>query len=65
MLRNARLAIGLGHSSEIFGTPYVLREATMFAWCCNPMNEDDIEGIRALYGPPERYTLIIGGVTRE
>lgn len=51
MLHETGHAIGMGHSSETFAEPnYLLRTAAMFAWCCNPLNDDDIAGIQALYG---------------
>lgn len=65
LLHETGHALGMGHSSEIFGAPYVLREATMFAWCCNPMNEDDIAGIVALYGRTETYQLRVPMVSAE
>lgn len=47
-------ALGMGHSSEnMFEHNQILKQAAMFAYCCNPLNEDDIAGIVALYGPPE------------
>lgn len=50
--------LGMGHSSETFAeTNITLRNAAMFYYCCNPINEDDAAGIQALYGPPERESL--------
>lgn len=51
MLHETGHALGLGHSAESLTAPYVHRNAAMFYLCCNPINEDDIAGISALYGP--------------
>ena len=68
LLHESGHAIGLGHSAESFTAPYIQRNAAMFAYCCNPMNEDDIAGIVALYGPEPPGAIIprayLPGVSR-
>lgn len=56
MLHETGHAIGIGHSSESFSAPYIYRTAAMFAYCCNPLNEDDRAAVQALYGPSENVS---------
>lgn len=52
--------LGMGHSEY--------EDAAMYLWCCAPLSDDDIAGIRALYGPAVArqvtYRLFVPGVAR-
>lgn len=50
--------LGLAHSER--------PDAMMSEWCCNPISEDDIRGIQALYGPPRLFArLTVPGLARD